>query len=112
MFDSVVANFLLALVVVLTLIGALTYVGKRFGLIAGATRRRADGKRLSIVEVANVDAKRRLLLIRRDDTEHLVLLGAASDLLVEQGIPVGGIPVPTSEDSERDKQEEVPWLES
>ncbi len=112
MFDSVVANFLLALVVVLTLIGVLTYFGKRFGLIAGATRRRADGKRLSIVEVANIDAKRRLLLIRRDETEHLVLLGAANDLLVEQGIPVGGIPVPNPEETRREKKEDVPWLES
>ena len=33
-----------------------------------------------------VDAKRRLVLVRRDDVEHLILLGPASDLVVERGI--------------------------
>ena len=34
-----------------------------------------------------VDAKRRLVLLRRDSTDHLVLLGSGPDLLLEGGIP-------------------------
>jgi hypothetical protein len=41
---------------------------------------------LSIVEVAGIDAKRRLLLVRRDDVEHLILLGGTSEIVVERGI--------------------------
>jgi flagellar protein FliO/FliZ len=33
-----------------------------------------------------VDAKRRLVLVRRDDREHLLLLGATQDVVVESGI--------------------------
>jgi hypothetical protein len=32
-----------------------------------------------------VDAKRRLVLIRRDNKEHLVILGADRELLIESG---------------------------
>ena len=112
MFESVVANFVLALVVVVALIGVLSYFGKRFGLIARATRGRADGKRLGIIEVANIDAKRRLLLVRRDEVEHLVLLGAANDLVVEQGIRLGGAPPAAPEKTEKDKADDVPWLDT
>ena len=48
---------------------------------AGRARRR-----LSVVEILSVDAKRKLLLIRRDDREHLILLGAGQDLVVESGL--------------------------
>jgi flagellar protein FliO/FliZ len=43
-------------------------------------------KRLSIVEVSPVDAKRRLVLVRRDGVEHLVLLGATNETVIETGI--------------------------
>lgn len=39
--------------------------------------------RLGITESLRIDEKRRLVLVRRDDSEHLVLLGATSDLLLE-----------------------------
>ena len=42
--------------------------------------------RLRVTEAARVDAKRRLLLIRRDDVEHLILTGGPVDLLIETGI--------------------------
>jgi hypothetical protein len=37
-----------------------------------------------------MDGKRRLVLIRRDGVEHLVLLGAAGDLVIERGIGITG----------------------
>jgi flagellar protein FliO/FliZ len=73
---------ILALIFVLALIGVLTVVARRFGF--GYRRASSGGgRRLSIVEVMPVDAKRRLVLFRRDDHEHLVLLGATSELLIE-----------------------------
>ena len=77
----------LALVFVLALIGILALAARRFGFapqaIGGAGRQR----RLSVVEVMPLDAKRRLVLVKRDAVEHLVLLGAASELVVEAAIP-------------------------
>jgi len=54
---------------------------------AVAPYRKGAGRRLAVIEVAAVDTKRRLVLLRRDDREHLVLLGANSELLIESGIP-------------------------
>lgn len=42
--------------------------------------------RLSVVEYANVDSKRRLVLIRRDDVEHLIMTGGPVDVVIETGI--------------------------
>jgi|SRR5580700_4207228 hypothetical protein len=47
---------------------------------AGRRGRRA---RLAVVEAANVDGRRKLVLIRRDNLEHLVLIGGPSDVLIE-----------------------------
>ena len=78
-------RFILALVFVLALIGVIALVARRLGF-GYAAPKRGKGRRLSVIEVATVDARRRLALLRRDDTEHLVLLGAGSELLIESGI--------------------------
>lgn len=81
-------KFAAALVFVLALIGLVAVLAKRFGVGLPSTPLLRNGKRrLRVVEVATVDAKRRLVLLRRDDTEHLVLLGVNSELLIESGIP-------------------------
>jgi flagellar protein FliO/FliZ len=36
----------------------------------------------------NVDQKRQLLIVRRDNVEHLILTGGPQDVVVETGIPV------------------------
>lgn len=43
--------------------------------------------RLAVVDHANVDGRRRLVLIRRDDTEHLIMTGGPVDVVIETGIP-------------------------
>ncbi|MBL6946499.1 MAG: flagellar biosynthetic protein FliO [Rhodospirillales bacterium] len=80
-------QFLFALIFVLALIAVLAAVARRYGLGYRTPSRGKKERRLSLVEVIPIDAKRRLALFRRDSVEHLVLLGAGSDLLVERGIP-------------------------
>lgn len=81
-------QFVLALVFVLALIGVLAVLARRLGVGGLATTSSAGrGRRLAVVEVRTLDARRRLVLIRRDDVEHLVILGPSSELLVERGIP-------------------------
>jgi flagellar protein FliO/FliZ len=43
-------------------------------------------RRLGVVETASVDQLRKLILIRRDDVEHLIMIGGPVDMVVETGI--------------------------
>lgn len=80
-------RFALALVFVLTLVGLLGFVIRRFGMGRTVPRARGKDRRLHVVEVAALDSKRRLVLVRRDRTEHLIVLGPGTDMVVETGIP-------------------------
>jgi hypothetical protein len=81
------AKFLIAFLVVLALIGIVAYFVRRFGSSGlGATGARGRQPRLAVIEAAAVDARRRLLLIRRDNVEHLVLVGGPADVVVETNI--------------------------
>ena len=42
--------------------------------------------RLGISEQASVDSRRRLVLVRRDDVEHLIMTGGPVDVVIETGI--------------------------
>ncbi|MGF1631452.1 MAG: hypothetical protein ACFCUT_18410 [Kiloniellaceae bacterium] len=82
-------RFILALGFVLVLIAGLAALVRRsgFGGRLAISPSSSGERRLALVEVRPLDAKRKLVLLRRDDREHLVLLGAGSDLLIESDIP-------------------------
>jgi len=86
-------QFALALVFVLALIGLLAMIGRRVGFGPRMVPSRGK-KRLAMVEVLPLDPKRRIVLVRRDATEHLLLLGATHDVVIETGIvaPPDGTP--------------------
>jgi flagellar protein FliO/FliZ len=77
----------LALAFVVALIAALAWGVRRFNLVPGAAALRGS-RRLGVVEVTPIDVRRKLVLVRRDDTEHLLLIGQQGDLVVEAGIAV------------------------
>ena len=79
-------RFFLAFLIVLGLIGAAAWAVRRFGSarLSGAVRGRQP--RLAVIEYATVDARRRLLLVRRDNVEHLMMVGGPSDVVVEANI--------------------------
>lgn len=54
--------------------------------VAGGRNRKA---RLAITDATALDGQRRLVLVRRDDVEHLLLIGGSSDIIVEQDIRIG-----------------------
>ncbi len=81
------ARFFIAFMVVLALIGIVAWLVRRFGggkLGNAATRGRQP--RLAVIDAATVDARRRLVLIRRDNIEHLLMIGGPTDLVVEPNI--------------------------
>jgi hypothetical protein len=43
-------------------------------------------RRLDVVEQSSLDGRRRLILIRRDDVEHLIMTGGPVDMVIETGI--------------------------
>ena len=83
-------RYLLSLVFVLGLIGLLAWLLRKFG---PPVRLRGPGaRRLSVVEILPLDARRRLVLLRRDGKEHLILLGPTQDVVIETGIEPPGAP--------------------
>lgn len=43
-------------------------------------------KRLDVVDQASVDGRRRLVLVRRDQVEHLIMTGGPVDVVIETNI--------------------------
>jgi hypothetical protein len=52
----------------------------------GGSVRGRKGSRLGISEYYEIDKTRRLVLVRRDDMEHLVLIGGNQDVVIESDI--------------------------
>ena len=78
-----ILRFAGALVLVLGLIALAGFVGRRLGLGGANVARGGRARRLSVIESIALDPKRRLVLVRRDQVEHLLLLGPSNDLVVE-----------------------------
>lgn len=81
-------QFVLALVFVLALIGVLAVMARRFGFGYATPAKGGRRRRLSVSEIVPLDAKRKLVLLRRDSIEHLVILGPTSETVVETAIAV------------------------
>ena len=81
---SVLLETFAALCLVLALIGGLAMAARRLGL--APRHGGVAGRRLSLVETTALDPRRRLVLVRRDDVEHLILVGPEGARIVERGI--------------------------
>jgi len=68
------------LAIVLGLIVLVAFIARKAGL--GTAHVRREQRRLSIVEAMTLDPKRRVLLIKCDNAEHLVLLGPNSETVL------------------------------
>jgi flagellar protein FliO/FliZ len=80
-------RFFLAFLIVLGLIGATAWAVRRFGTgRLGSSSSRGRQPRLAVIDYASVDARRRLILVRRDNVEHLVMIGGPTDVVVESNI--------------------------
>lgn len=83
------AQFALALAFVLSLIGGIAVVARRLGW--GHAVRGPRQRRLALVDVMALDARRRLVLVCRDRVEHLLLIGPTGELVVETSIVAAGV---------------------
>ena len=83
-------NFVIAFVVVLALIGAATWLVRRFGVPRLEAAGRNRQPRLAVIDSAAVDGRRKLVIIRRDNVEHLLMIGGPTDVVVETNIVRSG----------------------
>jgi len=65
-----------ALVATLAMIGLVAYGARRLGMIQPGTQ---GPRRLKVLESLMLDPRRRLVVVRFDDREHLLLLSPAGD---------------------------------
>jgi flagellar protein FliO/FliZ len=80
-------TFFVAFLVVLALIGAAAWLARRFaGSRLGTNANRGRMPRLAVIDAAAVDGRRRLVLVRRDNIEHLLMIGGPTDIVVEPNI--------------------------
>jgi len=79
-------KLVLAAIAVIAVIAVAFWALRRLSgrRLRGAARGRVP--RLAVIDSAPVDGRRRLVLIRRDNVEHLIMIGGPSDVVVEQNI--------------------------
>jgi flagellar protein FliO/FliZ len=76
----------LALVLVLGLIGGAAWAARRFGPSLWFGARPRTDRSLGVLESLPLDARHRLVLVRRGERKHLLLIGPNHSLVVEDGI--------------------------
>ncbi|WP_438748065.1 flagellar biosynthetic protein FliO [Pararhizobium sp. O133] len=69
----------------LCLVGVLWFIRNRPSspFIRGGKNRQP---RLAVLDAAAIDTRRRLVLVRRDDVEHLIMIGGPTDVVIESRI--------------------------
>ncbi|MGE3476478.1 MAG: hypothetical protein AB7H70_11800 [Rhodospirillaceae bacterium] len=77
----------LGLALVLGLILGLSAGLKRLGIGDGLRGPLGRKRRLATVEAVMIDGRHKAVLLRRDDVEHLVLIGPNTSQVIEPGIP-------------------------
>src|ERR1700675_2515946 len=80
-------KMLFAFIVVFGVLALALWLARRFSgerLSNASTRGRQP--RLAVIDAATDDGRRRLILIRRDNVEHLLMVGGPTDVVIEPNI--------------------------
>lgn len=85
---GLIMSWIFIFLILFALLGVGVWLARAYltGGSAGGLFGAARERRIGVSEVANVDARRKLLLIYRDGVEHLVMTGGPIDVVIEQGI--------------------------
>ncbi|KMO33367.1 hypothetical protein VQ03_24985, partial [Methylobacterium tarhaniae] len=112
---SPLLSYLIVFVIMVVLLSLFALGAKRFargrltlGSNGGTSRSRQP--RLGIVDIYELDRQRQLILLRRDNVEHLLLVGGPNDVVVERNIVRAGSARVAAELTDRSEPEgpEVP----
>ncbi|WP_046868327.1 flagellar biosynthetic protein FliO [Microvirga massiliensis] len=87
---SQAAWYVIAFAIILVLLALMGWLMRKYGggrlMLPGQDRGRARQPRLGVVDIYDLDRQRQLILLRRDNVEHLLLIGGPNDLVVETNI--------------------------
>lgn len=81
--------YFLSLIFVLGLIMGVAWLMARSGFTTGTwfkSLNAGKNRRLEILETMPLDARRRVVIFRRDDKEHVLIIGATSEHILESDI--------------------------
>lgn len=98
----------ISLLFVIALILGLALIIKKYALPNSPNNplfKRNSKRRLEMIEQLPLDHKSRLVLVRRDDQEHLLMLGQTSDLVIETNIAAKPKTVETEPPNDASKEE-------
>lgn len=83
-------KWIIAFAVILALLALLGLFARQIKggrlRVRGQGGGRARQPRLGVVDIHDLDRQRQLVLIRRDNVEHLIMIGGVSDIVVETNI--------------------------
>lgn len=80
--------YLLLFILIVGLMGLALWITRQStGIDPAKLLPQKQKKRLTLVETRYLDSKRKLILLRRDNVEHLVMTGGPVDMVLETGIP-------------------------
>lgn len=83
-------RFILALLAVLALMGLLGFALRRYGM--GGTPLPGLKRRLSVLETRPIDHRHKLVLVKCDEREHLIILGPEGQTIIESGMSGKAVP--------------------
>ena len=84
--------YLISMLLLLTAAAIAGYFAYRIHIVGDARYRPSmwfaprPEPRLGVSEQATIDGRRKLVLVRRDDVEHLLMIGGPVDIVVEENI--------------------------
>ncbi|MGQ0485479.1 MAG: hypothetical protein ACT4SY_09035 [Hyphomicrobiales bacterium] len=99
-FVNAYMNYIVATLAILAALVVAILIWRTLNLKVRGRR----GQRLGISEYHELDKTRRLVLVRRDNIEHLILIGGQQDVVIEQGIGIPG----TQSFAPRDEETQPP----
>jgi flagellar protein FliO/FliZ len=98
------AQYVIAFAIILVLVALFGVVLRKLTgarlMMPSQDRGRSRQPRLGIVDIYDLDRQRQLVLLRRDNVEHLLLIGGLNDVVIETNIVRAAgarIPVPAAE---------------
>ncbi|SFL55345.1 hypothetical protein SAMN05192568_1006215 [Methylobacterium pseudosasicola] len=95
---SPIVQYVVIFAVIFTALAAIVFTVRRLTgrslTLPGRTPARGRQPRLGIVDVYELDRARQLILLRRDNVEHLLLVGGPNDVVVERNIQRTQRPLP------------------
>jgi flagellar protein FliO/FliZ len=77
-----ILKFIAALGLVLSMIGGCAFLASRFNLLSNLGRR-PGARRMKVQESLILDAKHRMMIVKSDNREHVLLFGPSGDVVVE-----------------------------